>query len=155
MSKAKHFNFKTVEVYYADGSLYKEFSSVTAAAEHFNTRVGRISTYTATPDKLHKMGEGKYRFVSKGRTTNNKAGRINTEKETEDQIRRRLGLNPYGEWRNDEWLNAMFERVNKQLYPDGYDNHEMFLRQKAMDRTRKVRKGEEKTKYADNIDYIN
>ena len=34
--------------------------------------------------------------------------------ETKDETRRRLGLNPYGEWRTDEWIYAMVERISKQ-----------------------------------------
>jgi hypothetical protein len=59
------------------------------------------------------------------------------KRETEDQTRRRLGLNPYGEWRNDEWLNAMMDRVHKELYPDGYDEHAAWLSMKGKERTDK------------------
>jgi hypothetical protein len=59
------------------------------------------------------------------------------EGETEDEIRRRLGLNPYGKARDDIWMAEMFERVNKELYPDGYDPRETWLAQKANDRASK------------------
>lgn len=55
-------------------------------------------------------------------------------KETEDETRRRLGLNPYGEWRNDEWIQAMIDRVDKMLYPDGYDEHAAYLSMKGKER---------------------
>ena len=75
------------------------------------------------------------------------------EGESEDDIRRRLGLNPYGKARDDIWMTEMFERVNKQLYPDGYDPRETWLAQKANDRAKKRTANIKKEKELEEVFY--
>ena len=119
-----------VEVYRPDGTLYKTYKSITEMSIDMEANLSTISaTFKKEVPKIKIKGI-KYTLVYKEVEPEIKG-------ETEDQIRRRLGLNPYGEWRNDEWLNAMFERVNSQLYPDGYDAREIWLAQKANSRAKK------------------
>jgi hypothetical protein len=119
-----------VEVYRADGTLYKRYNTITEMSRDMGANLSTISAILKREVPKIKIKGVEYTLVAIEEE-------VIIEGETEDQIRRRLGLNPYGEWRNDEWLNAMFERVNKILYPDGYDTREIWLAQKANSRAKK------------------
>ena len=121
---------KVVEVYKSDGTLYKRYKTITEMSKDMEANLSTISAVLKKEVPKVKIKGVEYTLVSIEEE-------IIPEGETEDQIRRRLGLNPYGSWRNDEWLNAMFERVNKILYPDGYDTREIWLAQKANNRAKK------------------
>jgi hypothetical protein len=121
---------KGVEVYKPDGVLYKRYKTITDMSKDMEANLSTISAALKKEVTKVKIKGVEYTLVPI-------EGEVIHEGETEDQIRRRLGLNPYGEWRNDEWLNAMFERVNKILYPDGYDTREIWLAQKANSRAKK------------------
>jgi len=121
---------KGVEVYKPDGVLYKRYKTITDMSKDMEANLSTISAVLKKEVPKVKIKGIEYTLVPI-------EGEVIIEGETEDQIRRRLGLNPYGEWRNDEWLNAMFERVNKILYPDGYDTREIWLAQKANSRAKK------------------
>jgi len=123
---------KIVEVYKSDGTFYKRYSSLTELCKDMQ---GNLSTISAALRK--EVSKIKIKGVEYTLVFIEGKEEVIYEGETEDEIRRRLGLNPYGEWRNDEWLNAMFERVNKILYPDGYDTREIWLAQKANNRAKK------------------
>jgi len=132
---------KLVEVYREDGELYKKYNSVTEAAKDLNVTLVNFSRQVVDKGKI-VVGGVLYKVITSGAPSIQRKERpvVYDSKaalrpgETEDECRRRLGLNPYGEWRNDEWMNAMFDRVNKELYPDGYDAHSAWLSQKAKDR---------------------
>ena len=120
---------REVEVYKPDGVLYKKYKTITEMSKDMEVNLSTISVVINKEDSKIKIKGVEYTLVAIQQPI--------IEAETEDEIRRRLGLNPYGSWRNDEWMNAMFERVNKELYPDGYDPRETWLAQKANDRASK------------------
>jgi hypothetical protein len=120
-----------VEVYKPDGVLYKRYKTITEMSKDMEANLSTISAALKKGNLKVKVKGVEYILVPI------EGEEVIHEGETEDQIRRRLGLNPYGEWRNDEWMNAMFERVNKILYPDGYDTREIWLAQKANNRAKK------------------
>lgn len=147
MNKKFHQNSKRIIVRTKDGRLYKEFETIDECVEYFGKSKAIIyNACTLVNYKfVHEGQELVFEAVKRYReekpkgedmrlSNENKLEKELRAKETEDETRRRLGLNPYGEWRNDEWLNAMFERVNKELYPDGYDEHAIWLREKGMER---------------------
>jgi len=121
---------REVEVYRPDKTLYKKYSTLTEMSKDMGANLSTVSAKLKKEIPTVKIKGVEYTLVCKMEEPI-------PEGETEDQIRRRLGLNPYGSWRNDEWLNAMFERVNKVLYPDGYDTREIWLTQKANSRAKK------------------
>ena len=121
---------REVEVYNPDKTLYKKYSTLTEMSKDMGANLSTVSAKLKKEIPTVKIKGVEYTLVCKMEEPI-------PEGETEDQIRRRLGLNPYGSWRNDEWLNAMFERVNKVLYPDGYDTREIWLTQKANSRAKK------------------
>jgi hypothetical protein len=133
---------KEVEVYNADGTLYKKYDSLTEVVKDMGINLPALSLASKRKNPIFKINEIEYKVITLERKINELAGRTGTYKvgdtllpgETEDECRRRLGLNPYGAWRNDEWMNAMFERVHKELYPDGYDEHAAWLAMRAKDR---------------------
>jgi hypothetical protein len=120
-----------VEVYKADGTFYKRYETITEMSRDMEANLSTVSAALKKEIPKVKIRKVEYTLVPI------EDEEVIVEGETEDQIRRRLGLNPYGEWRNDEWLNAMFERVNKQIYPNGYDLRELWLAQKANNRAKK------------------
>ena len=128
-----------------DGEIYKIFDSVDECAEYFGRSRAVVFNHCAKSKLFYKENGIMLRFESEKREPKavKESDRSDVvEKrlratETEDQTRRRLGLNPYGEWRNDEWLFAMFDRVNKMLYPDGYDEHAAWLSMKGKERMSK------------------
>jgi hypothetical protein len=144
MSKELHSNTKRIIVRMEDDEIYKIFETTIECAEFFGISKGAVYNRCNHSNYTYSHLGYKFKFKSEKRTgvyTNSKAH--NTEEtrlranETEDETRRRLGLNPYGEWRNDEWLNAMFDRVGKELYPDGYDEHAAWLSWKGKLRLQK------------------
>jgi hypothetical protein len=136
---------KAVEVYKPDGVLYKRYKTITDMSKDMEANLSTISAVLKREVIKIKIKGVEYTLVPI-------EGEI-IEGETEDQIRRRLGLNPYGEWRNDEWLNAMFERVNKILYPDGYNTREIWLAQRANNRAKKRAASEREGKEAEETYY--
>ena len=122
---------REVEVYKPDGTLYKRYKSITEMSKDIEVSISTISNLIKKEFPRIKIKGVEYTldFIEEEE--------VIPEGETEDEIRRRLGLNPYGEWRNDEWIFAMMERVNKELYPDGYCTKELWLRQKANSRAKK------------------
>jgi hypothetical protein len=129
--KTKATSNKAVITKTVDGKIYKVFGTIREAANFFNLSVPSISNKISVK-KYYKLNDLMLTFETKSA----KDG-LDRLFETEDETRRRLGLNPYGEWRNDEWLNAMFERVNKELYPDGYDHHMEWLRNRTYNNSKK------------------
>ena len=134
MSKELHSNAKRIIVRTEDNEIWKEFETTDECSEFFGISKSVIYNRCNKPDHAYKYLGYKLKFESERRDgvyskpleDGTKEGRLRAT-ETEDETRRRLGLNPYGSWRNDEWLNAMMERVNKELYPDGYDEHMAWL----------------------------
>ena len=115
-----------VEVLTADLKLFKRFRSVREAAEFLGyTQTGLYSKCDG--EKLHHIRGylGKYIFKIIPKELNTEDA-IRRASETEDETRRRLGLNPYGDWRNDEWIFAMVDRVNKEHrneYSEAYQKY--------------------------------
>lgn len=103
---------KIVITYDEEGNEYKRFVSVKETASYFNKATQLIYNYTSRNNYFAPVEEnGKkfnLRFVQA-------KPEILKNKELEDQIRRKWGLNPYGDWRNDEWIYAMVDRVNAEL----------------------------------------
>jgi len=132
---------KLAEVYKEDGTLYKKYNSMSEAAKDLNVTLVNLSRQVIEKGEIVVDGI-LYRVTTSGvpplprkqRPVVYDAKATLQPGETEDECRRRLGLNPYGEWRNDEWMNAMFDRVHKELYPDGYDEHAAWLAMKGKDR---------------------
>ena len=146
MSKGLHSNSKKVIVKTENDEVWKEFESVIECADFFNKSKAVIYNRCNTPN--HAFAEMGYKLKFQTEKRENVKSRVEVyaerdkeaklrAKETEDETRRRLGLNPYGEWRNDEWIQAMIDRVDKMLYPDGYDPHMVWLREKALSRAQK------------------
>ena len=121
---------REVEVYKPDGTLYKRYKSITEMSKDIEVSISTISN-------LIKKEFPKIKIKGVEYTLDFIEEEVIPEGETEDEIRRRLGLNPYGKARDDIWMAEMFERVNKELYPDGYDPRETWLAQKANDRASK------------------
>jgi hypothetical protein len=125
-----------------NGEIYKIFDTVDQCAEYFRRTKAVIFNHCAKSKLFYRENGIMLSFQSERREAkevkeSDRSDVIERKlraTETEDQTRRRLGLNPYGEWRNDEWLFAMFDRVNKKLYPDGYDEHAAFLSWKGKQR---------------------
>lgn len=140
---------KKIIVRTEDNEVWKEFQGVTDCAEFFKKTKAVIYNRCATPNRFFLEFGVNLRFESasiKVKVGEKVDGRLMGSSideaklratETEDETRRRLGLNPYGDWRNDEWLFAMFDRVNKQLYPDGYDAHTAWLSMRGKERIQK------------------
>lgn len=155
MAKSTHPNTKRVVAYREDGSIYREFESVTEIAEYYNKRTQAIYNSTSNYHRFYDFKEPNGEVVKlrlEAKAPNYKNPKIH-EKETEDQIRRRLGLNPYGEWRNDEWFAAMFERVNKKLYPNGYDAHAEWLRKRSWDKMNEKNRQAKQQPEDDELDF--
>jgi hypothetical protein len=122
---------RPVEVYKSDGTLYKRYKTITEMSRDMEANLSTISAVINKEDPKIKIKGVEYTLVTLEKEE------VIPEGETEDEIRRRLGLNPYGKARDDVWMAEMFERVNKQLYPDGYDPREIWLAQKSNDRAKK------------------
>jgi hypothetical protein len=122
---------REVEVYKPDGTLYKRYKSITEMSKDIEVSISTISNLIKKEFPKIKIRGVEYTLVTIEKEE------VIPEGETEDEIRRRLGLNPYGKARDDIWMAEMFERVNKELYPDGYDPRETWLAQKANDRASK------------------
>jgi hypothetical protein len=134
MNKEIHPNAKKIIVRTEDNVIFKEFETSVECAKFFGISRGVVYNRCNTPHHAYEYLGYKLKFQSERRDgvySNSLAEDTEETRlrkgETEDQTRRRLGLNPYGEWRNDEWLNAMFKRVDERLYPDGYDEHAAWL----------------------------
>jgi len=101
--------------YDKEGNEYKRFMSVKEAGSYFNKTNQLIYNYSARNDYFAPVEvEGKkfnLRFIQVKRE-------VKQDKELEDDIRRKWGLNPYGDWRNDEWIYAMVDRVNAEIEKD-------------------------------------
>ena len=160
MDKEIHPNAKRIVVRTEDNEIWKEFETTDDCVEFFGISKGVVYNRCNKPDDTYEYLGYKLKFQSERRdgvysnslAENTQEARLRA-KETEDETRRRLGLNPYGEWRNDEWLNAMMERVNKELYPDGYDEHMAWLSWKGKLRLQKGQRREsEEERLAREID---
>jgi len=134
MNKEIHPNSKRIVVRTEDDKIWKEFETSIECAEFFGISRGVVynrcnashHAYEHLGYKLKFQSERRDGVYSNSLAEDTEETRLR-KGETEDETRRRLKLNPYGEWRNDEWLNAMMERVNKEIYPDGYDSHMAWL----------------------------
>jgi hypothetical protein len=125
---------KQVVVRSVDGEIVQRFDSAENCATYYGLDRKLVYRYTNKPHVGRNVNGTRLTFETVGKASYSKHNDpevLRRRKETEDQTRRRLGLNPYGEWRTDEWINAMIERVDKILYPDGYDHHAEWLRQRA------------------------
>jgi len=116
-----------VEVLTADQKFFKRFASVTEAAKFFGYTQTGMYTKLNEPNKLHSIRDSneKYYFKLIPKELNTEEA-IRRASETEDETRKRLGLNPYGDWRNDEWIFAMVDRVNaehKGVYSEAYQKY--------------------------------
>ena len=161
MIAKRHPNKRRIITTKEDGEIYKIFDTIEECAEFFNRSKAVIFNHCAKSKLFYKENGIMLSFQSERREArqvkesdrSDVVERRLRATETEDQTRRRLGLNPYGEWRNDEWLNAMFDRVNKELYPEGYDEHAAFLSWKAKQRADKGQRREsEEERLAREID---
>ena len=149
MDRKIHPNSKRIIVRTQDNEIWKEFETSAECAEFFGITKSVIYNRCNKPNHAYRYLGYKLKFESEKRDgvySNTSAdgtteSRLRAE-ETEDETRRRLGLNPYGEWRNDLWLNAMFDRVNKKLYPDGYDEHMAWLSWRGKVRAQKDQRRE-------------
>ena len=141
-------NTKKVIVKTEDGEVYKTFNGGEECANFLGITRASVYNRASFPHVFYKTNGIKLSFTCVKHIKDTKE-----EGETNDQIRRRLELNPYGEWRNDEWLNAMMERVNKELYPYGYDEHMAWLSWKGKLRLQKGQRREsEEERLAREID---
>jgi len=160
MDKEIHPNAKRIVVRTEEGEIWKEFETTNECADFFGISRGVVynrcndshHAYEHLGYKLKFQSERRDGVYSNSLAENTQEARLRA-KETEDETRKRLGLNPYGSWRNDEWLNAMMERVNKELYPDGYDEHMAWLSWKGKLRLQKGQRREsEEERLAREID---
>ena len=112
------------------GEVYKVFDGGTnEAAKFFQKSPTVIYNHCSRPREFFNYFGFNLRFESKLRE------KIDVKKESEDEIRRRLGLNPYGEWRTDEWIYAMVERVNAEVEKDKHKYYDPY--NKAYERRKK------------------
>ena len=169
MNKKIRSSNKGVVVRTEDGEVYKEFDTVCDCAEFFKKTKAVIYNRRAAPNRLFLEFGINLKFqcanISKGSYTYEveRIEQLLGDKEemklraieTEDETRKRLGLNPYGKARDDIWMTEMFERVNKQLYPDGYDPRETWLAQRANDRASKRTANIKKEKELEEVFYNN
>jgi len=157
MTEQRHPNTKKVTAYNDKGEVHREFDSVKELAEYYNKVPQYVYNATAHPTRFYRYKEPDGTVVMLClKTQRGKHGGSVKVKETEDEIRRRLGLNPYGEWRTDEWIYAMVDRVNKRLYPNGYDEHGEWLKTRNRDRFLRNKEKEEEGQWFDpNIDTRN
>lgn len=133
-------NRKRVEVYDLEGKLLGTYTSLTEAAKAFKTTLARVSHIGNKKNPIGKINGIKYKVVvprAASIIATYDENVLFRPGETEDDVRRRLGLNPYGEWRNDEWIYAMMDRVNKELYPDGFDERLQWNQRKLSERKKK------------------
>ena len=123
---------RMIITYDRKGSEYKRFMSVKEAASYFNKTTQLIYGYTSRNDYFAPVEvDGKkfsLRFIQAKRE-------VKQNKELEDDIRRKWGLNPYGDWRNDEWIFAMVDRVTAELEKDKHKYYDPENR--AYDRKKK------------------
>ena len=134
MNKEIHPNAKRIIIRTEDNIIFKEFETTDECAKFFGISRGVVYNRCNTSHHAYDYLGYKLKFQSEKRdgpysnslVENTKETRLR-KSETEDETRRRLGLNPYGSWRNDEWISAMMERVNKEIYPDGFDEHSAWL----------------------------
>ena len=160
MSKEVHSNSKRIIVRTEDNEIWREFETTDICSEFFGISKTTIYTRCNNSDHAYEYSGYKLKFFSEKRNSvySDSSADGTTESrlrksETEDETRRRLGLNPYGEWRNDKWIQAMMDRVNKELYPDGYDSHMAWLSMKGKERTLKGQQREsEEDRLAKEID---
>lgn len=102
---------KIVITYLENGDVYKVFDGGTSeASAFFEKSVPMIYRHCSKPRQLYRYNGLNLRFESKLRDK--------IPGESEDEIRRRLGLSPYGAWRNDDWIYTMVDRVNAMLEKD-------------------------------------
>ena len=138
---------RKVEVYRPDGTFYKKYRTITEMSKDMEANLSTISALINKGEPKIKIKGVEYTLVLIEEPI--------AEGESEDDIRRRLGLNPYGKARDDIWMAEMFERVNKVLYPDGYDPRETWLAQKANDRAKKRTANIKKEKELEEVFYNN
>jgi len=142
MTAKRHHNKRRIITTKEDGEVYKIFDTIEDCAEFFNRSKAVIFNHCAKSKLFYKENGIMLSFQSEKREAKEvkESDRSDVvEKrlratETEDQTRRRLGLNPYGSWRQGTWLQEMFDRVNKELYPDGYDAHAAWLALRGKER---------------------
>ena len=111
---------KKVVVYDENGNVYAEFVGCAEASRVLGKNLSSIYFYLRTPGRYRQIDvHGKkinLAFTTEGKFIKHekpKAKKLTAEEE--DAFRRKHDLNPYGAWRNDEWINAMIARVDKQL----------------------------------------
>ena len=125
---------KMIITYDEEGNEYKRFISVIEATSYFNKTKQMIYKYTSRNNYFApvEVDSRKFnlRFIQVKRE-----GKKKENKQLEDDIRRKWGLNPYGDWRNDEWIYAMVDRVNAELEKDKHKYYDPENR--AYDRRKK------------------
>jgi hypothetical protein len=113
-SKGNTGNTKAVVVKTEDGKTYKTFKSSQECADYFNLTRQAVYGRTNNPKHFYKHDGTKLSF-----NCISNVKKVKDQGETEDEIRRRLELNPYGEWRKKENLLALIERCNKMMFENG------------------------------------
>ena len=123
---------KMIMTYDRKGKEYKCFMSVKEAASYFKKTTSLIYSYTSRNDYFAPVEVDGIKFSLRFIQVKREAKQ---NKELEDDIRKKWGLNPYGDWRNDEWIFAMVDRVNAELEKDKHKYYDPENR--AYDRRKK------------------
>lgn len=118
------------------GQVLATFSSVVEASEFLGVAQGTVYQFLRTPNRkrIHNNNIYTIEFVGVKVMTEAEREAELRAKETEDETRKRLQITPYGKHNDEEWFNQMLKRVQERLYPDGYSEHDEFLRRKAVRR---------------------
>ena len=107
-------NTKKVIVKTEDGEVYKTFNGGEECANFLGITRASVYHRASFPHVFYKTNGIKLSFTCVKYIKDTKE-----EGETNDEIRRRLELNPYGEWRKEENILALIERCNKMMIEKG------------------------------------
>ena len=107
-------NTKKVIVKTEDGEVYKTFNGGEECANFLGITRASVYNRASFPHVFYKTNGIKLSFTCVKHIKDTKE-----EGETNDEIRRRLELNPYGEWRKEENILALIERCNKMMIEKG------------------------------------
>jgi hypothetical protein len=143
-----------------EGEVIKTFEGAYEAANKLDIHVSRIYRYCTTPDQcIQGMYWSKEKKVIqkkvKEKKPKEKKERSTPEmklrnKETKDETRKRLGLNPYGEWRTETGWAEIERRVFPKLDAIGYFEEGAKAKIKSMLKASEIRRKEDKEgKYVD------
>ena len=114
ISKGNTGNTKKVVVRTEDGRIYKTFNNGQECADFLGISRSQVHNRAGNPNHFYKTNNIKLSFICLPHSKN-----VKEQGETEDEIRRRLELNPYGEWRKEENILALIERCNKMMIEKG------------------------------------